>query len=256
MTLSIALATYNEEGNIKKFLDTHLWVDEIVIVDGQSNDNTQKIIKTYQKKYKKIKLIVTPNKPMFHINKQLAIDACKSDWVLQLDADEIISTDLKQEITSTINTTKLDGFWLPRSNYFLGRFLKKGGQYPDHTLRLYRRGRGHLPCLSVHEQAEVKGQVGHLNHDLLHYADADFSRYLLRNNRYTDLMAEELFKQKVKINIFSFLNYFFVKPGITFLSIYLRHKGFMDGFPGLVFAYYSSISHRAAYCKLYAQNRL
>lgn len=255
MTISIALATYNEQDNIKKFLDAHLWADQIVIVDGKSDDNTQKIIKSYQKKHKKIKLIITDNKPMFHINKQMAIKATTSDWILQLDTDEIVSNKLKTEILSTIKSTDFDGFWLPRSNYFLGKFLKKGGQYPDKTLRLYRQGHGHLPCLSVHEQAIVKGRVGELNNDLLHYADTDFSRYLMRNNRYTNLMADQLKKKKTKINLISFVNYFFIKPAITFFTIYFRHLGFVDGFPGLVFAYYSAISHRAAFCKLYAKNR-
>lgn len=253
MTLSICLATYNEETNIDKFLSSHLWADEIIVVDGKSEDNTQTIIKKYQKKYPKIKLIVTDNHPIFHLNKQKAIDAATSEWILQLDADEIISPSLHQEILKTIKTTKLNGFWLKRSNYFLGRFLKKGGQYPDKTLRLYRQGAGHLPCLSVHEQAVVTGQVGELTQDLLHFADADFSRYLLRNNRYTSLMADEMAKQKIKLNLITFLNYFFIKPEITFFSIYFRHKGFLDGFSGLVFAYYSSISHRAAYIKYYGQ---
>lgn len=253
MTLSIALATFNEESNIEKFLRSHLWADEIIIVDGKSKDNTQKIINNLQKKYKKIKLIITTNKPIFHLNKQIAIEAVTSDWVLQLDADEIVSPTLKIEILQAIKSTDCRGFWLKRSNYFLGRFLKKGGQYPDKTLRLYRRGYGHLPCQSVHEQAVVNGKVGELKHDLLHFADADFSRYLLRNNRYTSLMAEDLNRQKLPLNFFTFINYFFIKPEITFFSIYFRHKGFLDGFPGLVFAYYSSISHRAAFVKYYGQ---
>lgn len=253
MTLTIALATYNEETNIEKFLETHLWADEIIIVDGKSEDNTQKIIITCQKKYKNIKMLITDNKPIFHFNKQIAISAATSDWILQLDADEIVSSSLKKEILQTIKSTCYQGFWLKRANYFLGRFLKKGGQYPDKTLRLYRRGAGRLPCQSVHEQAVVNGQVGELKHDLLHFADADFSRYLIRNNRYTSLMAEDLNQQKLTLNLFTFINYFFIKPEITFLSIYFRHKGFLDGFPGLVFAYYSSISHRAAFVKYYGQ---
>lgn len=252
-TITIALATFNEEANIEKFLQSHFWANEIIIVDGQSQDNTQKIIKSFQKKYHQIKLIVTANKPMFHLNKQIAIDASSSNWILQLDADEIVSPELKTEILKTIAATDLDGFWLKRSNFFLGRFLKKGGQYPDKTLRLYRCGTGHLPCLSVHEQAVVKGRVGELTADLLHFADADFHRYLLRNHRYTSLMADDMIKNHLPLNFLTFLNYFFLKPEITFFQIYFRHLGFLDGLPGLIFAYYSAISHRTAFSKYYGQ---
>lgn len=252
-TISVAIATYNEELNIKRCLDAiHSWVDEIIIVDGQSNDKTIEIAK----KYKKVKLISTTNKPIFHINKQMAIDVCKSNWILQLDADEVISPELAKEIQQVISNPKdFNGFWIKRKNYFLGHFLKKGGQYPDQTLRLYKNGKGKLPCISVHEQAVVEGKVGELKNDLLHFADADFSRYILRNNRYTSLMAQDLKTNKVKLNFISFINYFLIKPTVTFFTIYFRHKGFIDGFPGFVFAYYSAISHQAAFIKYYGDQK-
>jgi glycosyltransferase involved in cell wall biosynthesis len=247
-TISVAVATFNEKENIQKFLDSLIdWVDEIVVADGQSTDGTDDIIKKYQK----IKLISTTNKPMFHLNKQMAIDACQSDWILQLDADEIISPDLKKEILKIIKTTNFDGFWLKRKNYFLGNFLSKGGVYPDPTIRLYKKGKGRLPCLDVHEQAVVDGQVGWLKHDLLHFSDPTFSRYLLRNDRYTSLLASDLKSSKVEINTLNFIKYFLVKPIYWFLLAFIRHRGYVDGFPGFVFAWYSSLRFPIAYIKLY-----
>ncbi|HEX8923183.1 MAG TPA: glycosyltransferase family 2 protein, partial [Patescibacteria group bacterium] len=133
-TISIALATYNEEENISRCLDAvSTFADEIIVVDGQSQDETVSLVK----KYPQAKVISTTNKPIFHINKQMAIDACKSDWILQLDADEVVSSDLKKEIEKILSEKPSNipenGFWLNRKNYFLGSFLTKGGQYPDPT---------------------------------------------------------------------------------------------------------------------------
>ena len=250
-TISIAIATYNESKNIKNCLASVIdWADEIIVVDGQSTDDTVDIIK----KFKQVKLISTTNKLMFHLNKQMAIDACTSDWILQLDADEVVSPVLKDEILKVITTSEFNGYWLKRQNFFLGRFLTKGGVYPDPTLRLYRRGFGKLPCKNVHEQAEVKGPVSTLNSDLLHYADPNFSRYLLRNDRYTSLIAQELKEKGVKTNLINFINYFLIKPIYWFFLSYFRHRGYVDGFPGFVFAWYSSLRFPIAYIKLFELN--
>ena len=251
-TISIAIATYNEETNIAKCLDAVAdWVDEIVIVDGSSTDNTVLIAQ----KYPHVKIISTTNKPMFHLNKQMAIEACKSDWILQLDADEIITKNLKQEIQkilkNNINDVTESGYWIPRKNFFLGKFLTKGGVYPDPTIRLYKNGAGKLPCVSVHEQVKINGPVGWLKADLLHYADPSFSRYLLRNNRYTSLIAKELQDQNIPFNIVNFLNYFVLKPIYWFFLAYFRHRGYVDGFPGFVFAWYSSLRFPISYIKYY-----
>jgi len=246
INLSVAIATYNEEHNIKDFLDNLNWVPEIILVDGQSTDQTISIAK----KYKNVKIISTTNKPIFHINKQIAIDACTNVWVLQLDADERVSPQLKTEILDIIsNKDSLDGYWIKRKNYFLGTFLTKGGQYPDLVIRLFRKGRGKLPCLSVHEQVEIDGRVGELKNDLYHYADISFSRYLQRNNRYTSLMANDFVHKKIPISIPSFIKYFFIMPTYWFFLTFFRHKAFVDRFPGFIFSWYSSLRFPISYIK-------
>lgn len=248
MKLSVALATYNEAQNIETCLKSVDWADEIIIVDGSSDDDTVKLAK----KIKKVKVLITDNKPIFHINKQIAIDACTSDWILQLDADEVVTPELKQEITKIISRhSSFNGFWINRKNYFLGKFLTKGGVYPDATIRLYRRGKGRLPCRDVHEQAEIDGAVGHLKNDLLHFSDPTFSRYLLRNDRYTTLLAHDLKNKNISPGFFSFLNYFIFQPVYWFCLAFFRHRGYVDGFPGFVFAWYSSLRFPIAYIKLY-----
>ena len=267
MKLSLCLAVFNEEKNIHYPLDSAVDIaDEVIIVDGGSTDKTIKIAKSYGQK---VKVITSPNPVMFHKNKQKAIEAAKGEWILQLDADEELSDELKKEIKKIItNDTPLNplsrgeydrkqrgvfyvAYRVPRKNWFLTRFLEKGGQYPDYTIRLYKNGVARFPCQDVHENVEIKGEIGHLKNPLLHYADPDFSRYLMRWDRYTSLEVEKMPKN-TKLGFF---NYIIWKPKITFLLMYFRHKGFMDGFPGFVFALFSSLRFIVIYVKWWMKFR-
>jgi glycosyltransferase involved in cell wall biosynthesis len=285
LLLSVAIATYNESANIGRCLDSIKNLsNDIVIVDGQSSDDTVKIAKQYPH----VKVISTTNKPNFHINKQLAIDNCQHDWVLLLDADEAVSPQLSKEIISLLSldpsrvksvtdklldnhplfkrhqqilesrdgqygqkSTEYTAFFVPRLNYFLGKFIKYGGVYPDGQIRLFRKSVSRQPAKDVHEQISTDGLVGWLGCDLLHYADPTFSRYLLRNSRYTSNIATELQQQKLSLNSLSFFEYFIIKPTWWFLLTYFRHKGILDGFPGFVFSWYSSLRFPLAYVKYF-----
>lgn len=251
-TLSVVLAIYNEAHNLPRCLDSvKRLADEIIVVDGESTDGSVDIAKKYG-----ASVISTTNKPNFHINKQMGIKAAKCDWILQLDADECLTTALSEEISQKISLPgNKSGFWLPRKNYFLGRFLTKGGQYPDYTLRLYKRGQGSLPARHVHEQAIVTGDCGYLKNDMLHYGTPDFSNYLLRFNRYTSLTATKFQKDHLPLNLFYALYYVFLKSFWEFILIYFRHKGFVDGFPGFVFALFSGFHHSVAYIKYWQITR-
>lgn len=240
------LATYNEEKNLPECLASVKDIaQEIVIVDGGSRDKTVEIAKSFG-----AKVISTNNPPIFHINKQKAIDKATKDWVLQLDADERLTPELREEIKTTIESKKAaDGYWIPRKNWFLGRYLMKGGQYPDYTLRLYRRGKGRLPQKTVHEQAVVDGSVGYLQHPLLHKADPSFRRYLLRFGRYTDLIEKELREKKVGYNPLHAVNNVLLLPTWWFFLTYIRHKGFMDSWQGFVFSLFSALRFPISYLK-------
>lgn len=279
--LSVALATFNEEANIKRCLDSVKDIaDEIVIVDGSSQDNTVKIAEELG-----ARVLIKDNPPMFHINKQKAIDMCRNNWVLQLDADEVVSKKLREEILKVINLNteeiekyqndikkitlfrrhqeiinQRDGkvgsdsgefaaFFLPRANYFLGRYLRYGGVYPDGVIRLIRKDKAFLPCKDVHEQFEVNGRVGWLEHDLLHYDSPTFSKYIKRNNRYTTFIATQYKDEKLPKNPIVFINYVIFKPIWWFLLTYIRHKGFMDSWQGFVFSFFSSLRFPISYIK-------
>jgi len=247
--ISVAIATYNEEKNLAQCLESVKdWVDEIVVVDGSSTDKTREIAKKFG-----ARVIKTTNKPIFHINKNMAIRACHGDWILQLDADEIVPPKMRDEILAIVRQKPKDnqpvGYWLKRKNYFLGRYLKKGGQYPDPVIRFFQRGKGILPAKDVHEQVKIDGKVGWLKNDLIHWATPEFSRYLLRERRYSTLTAKEFLEKKLPINPFTFLKYAIYLPMKTFLMIFIRHKGFVDGWQGFVFAFFSGWHWAWAYLK-------
>ena len=254
--LSVVLATFNEEKNIQKCLDSVKDIAaEIIIVDGTSTDKTVEIAKKFNARIK-----ITSNKPVFHINKQMAINMANHDWILQLDADEVVSEDLRREIKEVLKNEQNDknGYWIPRKNWFLSRFLLKGGQYPDYTLRLYRNGKGRLPQKDVHEQAEVEGKVGYLKEALLHYHYEDFSEYLRKWDRYATFIVgqlkEDLKHKNLIFKIFSVPDYIIIKPTYWFALTYIRHKGFLDLWQGFVFSLFSSLRFPVAYIKYIIHN--
>jgi len=287
MKISVALATYNEEENIGRCLEAVKdLADEIIIIDGSSTDKTVPIAKKYD-----AKITTTNNPPIFHINKQKAIDACQNKWILQLDADEEVTKELALEIKKILNLSakkleerradpqkeklflrhqrlveerdgkigqekgEITAFWISRKNFFMGRCLIHGGVYPDGVIRLVEKGKAKFPCKSVHEQIEIKGRAAWLENSLIHYDSPTFARYFDRAGRYTSLTAEELWKKGVSINLSSHLHYFLLKPFQIFLSLYFRHKGFLDGFPGFIWALFSGFHYPLAYIKLWELRR-
>lgn len=248
--LSVVLATYNEEKNLSACLDSVKDIaDEIVIVDGTSTDKTVEIAKRYNAKIK-----ITTNPQNFHINKQKAIDMAVNPWILQLDADEHVSRELGEEILEIKkNDSDYAGFWIPRKNYFLGRFLMKGGQYPDYTIRLYKKGKGRLPQKDVHEQAEVEGKTGYLKNALLHFPYKDFKFYIDKWMRYNNFIAvqirDELKNKNIFLRLLFGIGYLVIKPIHWFLTTYFRHKGFVDSWQGFVFSFFSALRFPVSYIK-------
>ncbi len=246
MTLSVCLATYNEGKNLEECLNSVKDIaDEIIIVDGNSTDGTREIAKR-----SKAQVISSVNHPIFHIQKQMAVEKASSDWILVLDADERITPELSREIKKVIDSnTEISGYWIKRKKKFMGRWITKGGQYPDPVIRLFKKGAGKHPQKSVHEQIEIEGKVGWLNSELIHLPTPSFSTYITKDNRYSTLFAQELLNSDSGTDFFNFTKLFIIRPISTFLTIYIRHKGFADGFPGFIFAFYSGLTYASAYVK-------
>lgn len=256
--ISVVLATHNESANIEKCLRAvTTFADEIIIADGESTDDTVAKAKALG-----ARVISTTNKPNFHINKQLAMDEAQGELVLQLDADEVVDEALVTFIIDThqriLNGESLPAaWWVKRRNYFFGRFLRKGGQYPDPVIRLYQKGKARLPQKDVHEQMTVDGEVGWAEGHFLHYSNPTFADYLRKFNTYTSFAALQQFEAEKKPNFGAGLAAFLFKPVATFFSLYIRHRGYVDGFAGFLFALCSALHHPVTYLKLcerYAQD--
>jgi len=247
--LSVVLATHNEEKNLSACLASIQDIaKEIIVVDGESTDQTVTIAKQF-----KAQVISTTNKSNFHINKQMAIDAASCELILQLDADEVVDEELKNFIKQLMKQTpdpKVGAWWIKRKNFFCGRLLSKGGQYPDPVIRLFYKDRARLPQKDVHEQMQVDGEVYQAVGHLLHYSNPTFSDYYRKFQTYTTFKSLQLKENKLKINPISFVEFMIIKPLVTFILIYGRHKGFVDGWQGLVFALFSALHHPVAYVKL------
>lgn len=285
--LSVAIATFNEENNIGDCLKSVKDIaDEIIIVDGRSTDKTVEIAKLFG-----AKVTETNNHPIFHINKQKSFDLATGDWILYLDADERVSKGLADEIKKVTNLSEKDleeyqkkvfsnklflrhqklledrdgqigektgeyvAFFFPRLNYFLGKYLRYGGVYPDGVIRLFKKNKAYLPCKNVHEQMVVKGKVGWLKNDLYHFDSPTFKRYIDRNNRYINLIVSELIADKIKKDLITGFNYLIIKPLGWFLLTLFRHKGILDGYQGIIFSFFSALRFPRAYIRFLKQRK-
>ena len=185
LSLSVVIITLNEEANLARTLTSVGWADEVVVLDSGSTDRTREIAESFGAKF-----FVEPWKG-FAAQKNSAIQKATGDWILSLDADEAVEPGLAEEIRETIAVgSNVAGFWIPRKNFFLGRWIRHGGFYPDPKLRLFRSGAGWFEDRLVHEDIRVNGATAKLNGHLLHHAYPTLASYLEHMNRYSSLGAE------------------------------------------------------------------
>jgi len=281
-TLSVVLAARNEEENIGRCLEAVKDIaDEIVVFDEESEDKTRKIARRFGARVFKVK-----HESVFHITKQKAIDKATGDWILQLDADEVVSSELAKEIVNVINladdkirarrpgdgkkwklfqrhqrvveerdgklgkdTGEIVAYWVPRRTIFIDKPIMHAGIYPDAVIRLIKKGKARLPGKSVHEQMEIDGEAVWLFNDLEHHTAPTLKLYVARMNLYTDQYARDFKKQKVPKNVLYFIHYSTLKPFIYFLKLFIRHKGFMDGMHGYMWCLLSAMHFPIGYYK-------
>ena len=243
--ISVILATFNEEKNIKECLESVKWADEIVIVDGTSNDKTVEIAKKYTKK-----IIVKDNPLMFHINKQLAIEKTTGDWILYIDADERVTPELKQEFLTVMQDNEINGYWIPRKNIIFGKWIEHTGWSPDYQLRFFRNGKGKLPCKSVHEQPVVEGNTRKLINPLIHYNYNSVNQFLNKLiNIYTENDKKVKIERGEKIESSSAIRF----PVDEFLKRFYLEAGYKDGLHGLVLSMFQSFSSFVTFAKIWEE---
>ena len=265
MTLSVVLITYNEEANLGRTLESVLPLvrdgkGEIIVVDSGSTDRTVEIAKSFG-----VKVFIESWKG-YAAQKNSAIEKATGDWILSLDADEGLTSPAVQVIERILGPDSdvyegIAGYWLNRKNFFLGRWIKHGGFYPDKKLRLFRRGRGRFENRAVHETVSVDGPTEHaLELDFMmggeialeHHSYSTLSDYIDHMNRYSSLGAEMVAAEGPRG--FSLLN-IVVRPWLTFLYNYFFRLGFLDGREGLLLHLYHAVYVSWKYAKVWELGR-
>jgi glycosyltransferase involved in cell wall biosynthesis len=234
-TLSVAMIAMNEEANLPRTLDTVRWADEIIVVDSGSKDRTVEIAQSFGAK------------TSYHVfgghgeQKNVALDLCTSDWILLQDADEPLTPELQREIRELLECKngkppQYDAYWIPRLNLYFGKWIRHGGFYPDHKLRLFRRGKARLSeGVGPHSTPQFAGPRGKLKGDMLHYAYPTLAIYLEHMNRYSSEIAQLLYaKGRTSKSWPAFVANALLNPAFTFLYNYFFRLGFLDGREGLL----------------------
>jgi glycosyltransferase involved in cell wall biosynthesis len=244
VSLSVIIITHNEEKNISACLKSVKWADEIVVVDSFSTDDTKKLAEQFGTKIFQIKW------QGYGKQKNYALSKTSMDWILSLDADERVTPELAEEIQKImqkVQNPQVDGYQICRKAYFLGKWIRHSGWYPDYCLRLFRSGKGVFAEKQVHEYVELNGRIGRLKGTILHYTDDNLNHYLSKCCQYTTLAADELRAKNKKISLGDLI----VRPLFIFLKMYVLKKGFLDGMHGFILAVLSSFYVFIKYAKLW-----
>ncbi len=225
-SLSVVIVAQDESRTIARVLQAIKdLAAEILLVDSGSTDGTQQIATEHGAH------VVHQDWLGYAAQKNFAIDMAVSDWILSLDADEVVSPELAAEIDRLLKSSELesrDGYRIPRVLYIGDTPVRHGGFYPDAQLRLFKRGNGRFNDRLVHEAIKVNGPVGMLNHDLLHYAYADVNGFTAAMEKYAQLSAAE-YKRSGKAGWKGHPLNELVHPTWTFFYRYVVRAGFLDG---------------------------
>ena len=246
MGLSVGIITFNEEKRLERTLESvKSFADEVIIVDSGSTDKTHEIAQKFSANFfveswkgKKKK-------------KNSVIDKCKEDWILLIDADEVISPELKNKIIEIVNQSKDDVYEINFTSVCFGKKIKHGGWSGSYRIRLFKNGIGKYNDNVVHEAFITEGKIAKLQEEIFHYSYEDLADYLIKFNRYTSEGAREYFKRGKKSNIF----WLVINPIFKFIRMYVFRLGFLDGIEGLLLAILSSNYTMVKYYKLLEMNR-
>ncbi len=247
--ISLVIITLNEEDGIARAIESASFCDDVVVLDSGSSDRTTEIARNLGAR------VFLEEWRGFQAQKQRATELAKNDWVLSLDGDEAVGSELREELTKVFEKWAsgvdqshftVDGYRFPRLSFNLGRWIRHGGWYPDLQLRLYNRKRAHWVGGAVHERVSAK-KVERLKGNLLHYPFADHAEQVATNNRYSGLGAEALFAKGERFQRRKLI----FKPFGKFLETYFIKRGFLDGLAGFVISIGAAYSIFLKYVKLW-----
>lgn len=243
--LSVVYITLNAERYLQQSLaQSRKLTDDIVIVDSGSTDQTLAIAKDYSVR------VLHQDWLGFAAQKQLAINSAQHDWVLFLDADEVLSDEAVKEtldLSPQLSTgCEYSAFSLPRRNWFQGKWIQHGSWWPDRVVRLVNRSLGQMKPVPVHECWQTTGRIFELQSPIEHYSYANFSELIHKADRYSTLAAEQLFKVGKQTSTWSPLWHSIA----SFIRLFVFKQGFRDGIEGAAIAYTTALASFMKYAKL------
>ena len=240
--LSVVIITKNEERNMHDCLKSVVdWADEIVVVDDESTDKTVAIAEQYGAKIYHRKM---DNEG---IHRNWAYAQAKNEWVLSLDADEMVSPQLRDELTAVLPSTKFHAFDMPLRNYIGKYWVKHSGWYPAGKLRLFMKSRFKYEEVGVHPRVFLQGDTGHLTKDIIHKGYPDFDHFLASLNRQTTLEAEKWIETGRKMT----LGVAVWRAVDRFFRSFIGKKGYKDWFVGFMIAFFAMLYQVMSYAKYY-----
>jgi glycosyltransferase involved in cell wall biosynthesis len=249
MKITGIVLTNNEELNIRDCLESIKWVDELIVVDSESTDRTICIVKEFTNKIFSRHFSTITEKRKFALSQA----GISNEWILFLDADERITDNLKNEIQSLQDNGITDGYYINRKNYYLGKWIRYCGIYPDHILRLFRKSKAGVTDRLIHEAIEVYGKTEKLKNDMLHFSFRDLDQMIDKINFFSTHEAQEHFQKNKKISKAGI----FTHAASAFLRIFISRKGYKDGINGFYVAFSYSMVNFLSHLKLLKiQNKL
>lgn len=244
-TISAIVITKNEAAKLGDCLDSLAFCNEIVVVDSGSEDATVAIAEE-----KGARVVMHPWAG-YGPQKNFALSLAAGDWILSIDADERVPTELAQQINAVVATGEADAYEMPRLSSFCGRVMHRSGWYPDYVLRLFRRTQGRFSDDIVHERLICDGRIGRLSANLVHTPVLKLEDALARMDRYSTLGAEKLVKSGRRVTFASGIAH----GAWTFIRVYILRLGFLDGREGFLLAVANAEGSYYRYMKAWLEGR-
>ena len=246
-SLSVIIVACNEARCIHRCLESVDFADEILVVDSGSTDRTVDICRERGAR------VIERDWPGYCAQKQFALDQAQGTWVLNLDADELLSPAARDAIRRIVaaNDPSVSGYVLCRRSWYLGRWISHGGWYPDRKLRLGRRSCSRWAGADPHDRMHVDGPVKQLEVDILHHVYHDLAHQLRTVDSFSTVACRTLAQQGTRFRLSQLL----LRPVGRFLSMYVWKRGFLDGMPGFIIAVVTSYYVFCRYAKLWEYQR-
>jgi len=249
MKISATIIVRNEEDNIANVCETVSWVDEIVIVDSDSSDKTVEIARRYTDK------IFDREFKGYKDKHEYADAQTTGDWIFWIDADERVTTELREAILALkdkADNELADGYRIARKTWYLDRWIKHSGWYPDYQMRLYRKDKSYWDGVAPHQTARVDGRVETLDGEFLHYTKRSLSEHARVTDSYATLAAEHIANGGRKIGAFGIVS----NAIAAFFRTYIFKQGFRDGVPGLIIAGFTAYGVFLKCAKVWEHNNV